>query len=214
MDEPSRPPLLSLWDLAALLALGALGVFLLQMLPSLPDPVPTHFDALGRANGWTPRSSLPWVVLGIPTLVWATLTAICMGMAAAQPDPLKARAAAAQPLRGLLGTGLAIFMGLTLLAPASGPRIVLAGLGILLALVAIGLAFQVRDYRRIAPDPGGRDPYKWGIFYVDPEDPRILVEKRLGIGWTLNFGRPASYAILALVLLLPLVLSVALAFRR
>ena len=37
--------------------------------------------------------------------------------------------------------------------------------------------------------------YKLGVFYVNPEDPSVWVPKRFGIGWTLNLGRPASWAI-------------------
>ena len=30
--------------------------------------------------------------------------------------------------------------------------------------------------------------WKWGVFYFNPDDPSILVEKRSGLGYTLNFG--------------------------
>jgi hypothetical protein len=32
-----------------------------------------------------------------------------------------------------------------------------------------------------------------GLFYFNPTDPALLVEKRMGIGWTLNFGNPWSW---------------------
>jgi uncharacterized membrane protein len=38
---------------------------------------------------------------------------------------------------------------------------------------------------------GDRTPdacWRWGLFYVNPADPSILIEKRFGIGYTLNFG--------------------------
>ena len=41
-----------------------------------------------------------------------------------------------------------------------------------------------------------------GIFYYNPEDPELWVEKCFGIGWTLNFARPASWLML-LGLLIP-----------
>jgi uncharacterized membrane protein len=41
-----------------------------------------------------------------------------------------------------------------------------------------------------------------GIFYHNPENPELWVEKRFGIGWTLNFARPASWLML-LGLLIP-----------
>ena len=30
--------------------------------------------------------------------------------------------------------------------------------------------------------------WKLGMFYFNPRDPSIIVEKRFGVGWTINFG--------------------------
>jgi hypothetical protein len=53
---------------------------------------------------------------------------------------------------------------------------------------------------------------KWnGLFYSNPDDPALLVPKRYGIGYTLNFGNRWSWFVLFLILLLvlaPVVLSV------
>ncbi len=38
--------------------------------------------------------------------------------------------------------------------------------------------------------------WKGGLFYYNPEDPSIFVEKRFGVGWTLNFARPLGYIVL------------------
>ena len=46
-----------------------------------------------------------------------------------------------------------------------------------------------------------------GVIYFNRDDPAILIEKRFGIGYTLNFARPMSWSILLLVLLLPAVLA-------
>jgi uncharacterized membrane protein len=43
--------------------------------------------------------------------------------------------------------------------------------------------------------------WKLGVFYVNREDPAILIEKRFGLGYTLNFGNPWGIAILAAILL-------------
>jgi len=34
--------------------------------------------------------------------------------------------------------------------------------------------------------------WKLGMFYFNPADPTLFVEKRFGIGWTINFARPAA----------------------
>jgi hypothetical protein len=45
---------------------------------------------------------------------------------------------------------------------------------------------------------GDRTPdacWKLGLIYYNPDDPAVLVEKRFGLGWTLNFGNPRSWVV-------------------
>jgi uncharacterized membrane protein len=42
--------------------------------------------------------------------------------------------------------------------------------------------------------------WKWGLVYINPADPSLLIEKRFGIGYTLNFGNRWSWLLLALIL--------------
>ncbi|MEK3979324.1 DUF5808 domain-containing protein [Psychrobacillus sp. FSL K6-2836] len=44
--------------------------------------------------------------------------------------------------------------------------------------------------------------WKGGLFYLNKNDPSIMVEKRFGVGWTLNFAHPISWIVLLLPLLL------------
>lgn len=41
--------------------------------------------------------------------------------------------------------------------------------------------------------------WKLGLFYYNPEDPAIIVEKRFGMGQSLNFGNPWAWVFLAIV---------------
>ena len=41
--------------------------------------------------------------------------------------------------------------------------------------------------------------WKFGLFYVNKNDPSILVEKRFGIGWTVNMGHKGSWIFLVLL---------------
>ena len=49
--------------------------------------------------------------------------------------------------------------------------------------------------------------WKYGIFYVNRNDPSVFVEKRFGIGWAINFGNPIGYVIIFVPLLLILAIS-------
>lgn len=42
--------------------------------------------------------------------------------------------------------------------------------------------------------------WKAGMFYFNRSDPSILVGRRFGIGWTLNFGNPRSWILIAALL--------------
>lgn len=42
--------------------------------------------------------------------------------------------------------------------------------------------------------------WKLGIFYFNRHDPALFVEKRFGIGWTVNFARPIGWIILVSIL--------------
>jgi|GEM_PF-224453 len=53
--------------------------------------------------------------------------------------------------------------------------------------------------------------WKLGQFYFNPNDPAAFVEKRFGVGWTINFGHPIGWIILAVIIA---VVVVTLAFTR
>ena len=47
--------------------------------------------------------------------------------------------------------------------------------------------------------------WKLGFLYINPADPAIFVEKRLGIGYTCNFGNQTTWLFLGLILLFGLI---------
>jgi uncharacterized membrane protein len=62
-------------------------------------------------------------------------------------------------------------------------------------------------------DQFNRDNSHWvaGIFYVNRQNPHLLVPKRLGGGWTFNFARPSAWLLTAgLVALIGLIIAAAL----
>ncbi|MBP1964230.1 putative membrane protein [Paenibacillus aceris] len=48
-------------------------------------------------------------------------------------------------------------------------------------------------------DDKDRKHYKWGMFYFNPNNKSIIVPKRLGLGWTLNFAHPISWVIILII---------------
>jgi len=64
-------------------------------------------------------------------------------------------------------------------------------------------------YCRGEVDLNSKDDNVWkiGIIYFNPENSKVLVPKRIGIGWTLNFARWQSWLFI-LVLLSAALISV------
>jgi|GEM_PF-1941751 len=65
------------------------------------------------------------------------------------------------------------------------------------------------------PDEGDQTPdhcWKLGMFYFNPEDQALWVEKRFGVGYTLNFAHAMAWIILAAFIAIPAVI-VFLSFR-
>lgn len=52
--------------------------------------------------------------------------------------------------------------------------------------------------------------WKLGLFYFNPEDPALFLEKRFGIGWTVNYARPMAWVLILgpLVLIAVILLAV------
>lgn len=57
------------------------------------------------------------------------------------------------------------------------------------------------DYSNVRPV---HDDDKWllGMIYINRKDPNLIVEKRFGVGWGLNFGHPVSWLILLGIIVL------------
>jgi len=81
------------------------------------------------------------------------------------------------------------------------------------ALYAVRLHQQRKQLRALA-GPGWMerttDSRHWigGLIYYNRDDPSLLVEKRVGIGWTFNFAQPIVWAWTALMLAAPLLMAV------
>ena len=53
--------------------------------------------------------------------------------------------------------------------------------------------FNHEELNRMRNDP---DNYKWGFFYYNPNDHRVFVSRKKGIGLSLNWANPYAYPII------------------
>lgn len=75
------------------------------------------------------------------------------------------------------------------------PMMIVVG-GLILAIYTgqsgsgINVDIKERKIKMVAFDDNKY--WKLGLFYFNSQDPSIIIEKRMGIGWTINFGNPIS----------------------
>jgi uncharacterized membrane protein len=100
-----------------------------------------------------------------------------------------------------------------LMAVATLPLALIFALIVVVVLARLGqggsraLAAGQKSLGPAAP-VGDRTPdhyWKLGVFYFNPDDSAIFVEKRFGLGYSLNFARPVAWIIVALLLMAPLI---------
>ena len=81
------------------------------------------------------------------------------------------------------------------LRPAALEWIIAVALFAWLVPMLVHLVSLTRD-RTSGTDGTPDDRWKFGLFYVNPDDPAVMVEKRFGVGYTVNFGNRALLWIL------------------
>jgi uncharacterized membrane protein len=209
--------------------LGTAARYLKSHWSEIPASFPVHWGLEG-ADRWADRT--PQAVYG-PLVIGAVMCLVLVGLMVAiirVSRPVHVRGAAAGfdaarrrlILHVLAGTEyfLALELSLISLLPllpeaARNQAVVLLGvlpLGLALAVMLLVLGARDRleapvDAQQGAETVGDRTAdthWKGGLFYVNPDDPALFVEKRIGIGYTLNFGRPGAWALIGLLILIPL----------
>jgi uncharacterized membrane protein len=221
--DPPRFPWL--WLAPALIVTVATVVIGVICYPSMPEMLALHYGAKGVPNRVAAKSvgtafSLVFVQIGV--------TALLVGIAAAMfrsrsdIDPARPVGSArwhrqymslsAQALLGLVAMidlgmlGSSVLMWTGTVASWAPLVIVLPILAAVVVAVVV-LARNNRERDEGEEDTGltHRDDDKYwrgGLFYINREDQALLVPRRFGLGWTLNFGNPRAAMLLAGVLAL------------
>lgn len=216
---PNRPKALRLpggWltALIPLVWLAGLGVWVLVRWSQLPPMIPIHWNLTGIPNFWVRRT--PSSVLSVmATMGGIYLAFIALAWLMLQQPPHAGRASlAAERLfrrqTAMLIVASAWFVAFTpafslLPLPMNAFRVWMAlfAATLLTGLVAL-VRSGVRMYRGPRPEPAETRPSEpdeqdrwYGPFYFNRRKRALLVPRRFGAGYTLNFANPWAWVVLA-----------------
>lgn len=229
-DFPQPLPLAS--NLAYLPLIAAMVVFALAMYDRFPAQIPMNSDLAGNVTSYVPKSLssvlFPAVVTAFMAIVFTgTHWGIIRSKKPVDPSApassalAYARFARAQSIIQLVG-GLFIsaLTGSTFYAsslgivpqPTAALVMIVGTFAYVVVVTVFSLAMGQSGARLAAEVPGSTmgadDDAHWllGTIYCNPQDPSIFVPKRFGIGWTSNIARWESWALVAALVALVVLL--------
>jgi uncharacterized membrane protein len=206
--------------------LAATALYLHANWQRLPERVPVHWGIDGAPNGWADRT---WHGVYGPLVVSAliSLFVIVMAEAIIHASP-RARVAGTEAwttrfrranlillVAGVWGVSamMSLFALMPLFTDSSRPPALVWMIPVVLALSILPFAWQLARVVRERDSGSDGTPdacWKFGLLYYNPNDSALMVEKRFGIGYTLNFGNRVLWWILGAAGLTILLVRVAL----
>lgn len=217
-----------------LITVGVSG-YTISQYNLLPDQIPTHWGINGEADAFTEKTPVSAISSPLMLLVMQAMFLAIIVSTKKSGIKLSATATNASQLRQLtlrkytswllfltsiLLTGMFSFFQLRTIHPDIVDGKIVMAVPIIFLIITLGstIAFALKVGRSDKQSRGEatagitdyNDDRHWvgGLFYVNKSDPSIFVEKRFGVGWTINFGNPLGY----FIILVPLALIILFSF--
>jgi uncharacterized membrane protein len=198
---PHRPLGAIYASLAALLPLAAVALWLHVHWNSIPARWPQHWNASGHVNGWGTRTSAGvYLPLLIGAFILLMMTGIAAFIALASGTQTNQRRRALAPLAAMVWvmSGIICVVGFLPVLHEISPAMTAFTVAFYLLAIATVVICLIRQ-GMVNSSPSA-EPYdgtpdaRWhaGLLYYNPTDAAVIVPKRYGFGWTLNFARPAA----------------------
>lgn len=205
------------WHALPYLILAAAGIWLLLQWDTIPPVFPVHVGMDGRVNGYAHKSVAAVyapLAIGLLVLVMGHLTMLLGVVVRRLPDTL-ARARLLNVVLLEIMSFLSLTFAWVAMLPVYGITVLTGTAGfslfllLLIATILVPGITLVRGLRRLraeqpAAGRGDRTPdsaWIMGGLYFNRDDPSVFVEKRFGIGYTINFAHPAAYILIVGILL-------------
>lgn len=216
----------ALWWAGPFVLLGLAGGYIFLRWNEIPARFAVHWGFNNQPNGWADRTvSGVYRPLGLGVVVCLMLFFLAWQLRTNSRGSTAMRELTTRVLTAVSYFVAGVFGWLTVVLPLGHGAPSPLNMGVIMGALAliIGGIIVYGMRAKSEPEPGtapvtgpqsilglgdntaDRD-WVGGLFYFNPEDPAVFVEKRIGIGYDLNFGNPRSWVFLGAIVLLPLAL--------
>ncbi|MEG0258666.1 MAG: DUF5808 domain-containing protein [Lysinibacillus sp.] len=201
----------------------------------MPHQIAVHWGPSGEADAWTNKTyftaiSLPLVMLMMQFMLWGTVDSMkrsAIRVTANRKEEsiesqLKTRKFASWFLMVAIYdlTMLLTTLQFSNIHPSIAKSPVLLPLFLIFTAIIFGsviiLVLKLRKWRlayaeNVKSEIMDVDEdrfWKGGLIYINRQDPSVFVEKRFGVGWTMNLANPRGYIVIFLPLMILLLISI------
>jgi uncharacterized membrane protein len=199
---PERLPIWTLLALPPFAMLACVAAYLRAHWDEIPARFPVHWGWDGEPNHWVSRS--PHGVYG-PLWISAAILAmlIILGVAGYYGSRRSAMRVAMLKMMLCVMYLIAFVFGMVAILPLwhfstlafELPVFVLVG-------VVLVYSYKLTSDPDIPVDATPDSCWRLSSIYYNPADPALFVQKRIGLGYTLNFANPMSWLVTAVILAL------------
>lgn len=214
--------------------LGTIGltIWLVYIYPQLPGVIPTHWGINGQPDAWSDKSffsvfSIVFILLFTQVLMYGMAYGAFNSSVQVKAQNAALSLQREHETRKLTAEIMAFFNLITTLF--LGFIDVKSNFGILSADNTLSIAYslpvfliltfgvvyyymkrskainqQFKELDSAESSPSDDQYWKWGLFYYNKNNPDLFIEKKFGVGWSVNFARPGIWIFLFIVMVLPL----------
>ncbi|HKA01012.1 MAG TPA: DUF5808 domain-containing protein [Candidatus Solibacter sp.] len=174
----------------------AVMLYLRAHWDEIPARFPQHFGTTGEPDRWAAKSERTvfgpiWFCEGMMFLFLLLFAAVILG------SRRSIRRSAMPGIFVVVMYLIAVMFTATVLMPiVQVPPFAMMGVMLAFVVAALVVGYRRNSGPRAPVEPTPDECWTLGSFYVNSNDPAIFVQKRIGFGYTINFGNVWSYVVM------------------
>jgi uncharacterized membrane protein len=195
--ESDRLPWLTALAMPAFVLPVGAAIYLRARWYEIPERFPVHWNAVGVADRWTdktPHGVYMPLLFAAALMLFILLLGLGMFYGARRGPQ---RIAVLKILLAMIYFEGLVFTWVGLMPVLQLPVAWLIGGSLVFTLTVVWWCYRLATDPQMPAESTPDECWRLGAIYFNPADPAVFVQKRIGFGYTFNFGNRMSWILLA-----------------